>query len=337
MYRIPCAVKGYGPAGADCRGFCIVTTGTTTTTAHRLPPTLPQCAGDFLNILKSERLSKATLEAYSRDLHDFLSWCQEERIGSPTAITWTIIRHHLGHLFNRGLSNVSVKRHMAALKRFLRYLFNEGWISCDIAELLGLPKGETKIPRVLSVRNARRLVEGASAVINREPVRLLAVRDRAVMELLYATGCRASELIAIRLEDLNLADRVVRLLGKGSKDRLVPFGVPAAESVRRYLTELRPIHVAGKLCHTLFVTQTCRPLDRFTVWRIVRASARRMGLSAHPHTLRHCTATHMLEGGANLRVVQEVLGHADVGTTQRYTHISYKRLQEVHRRCHPRQ
>ncbi len=306
-------------------------------TVDRMPlPTVPlqAAAGRFFGVLLSESVSPATTDAYERDIHALCRWCQDQQIGTCAAVDWTLIRGHLEHLFSRGLAATSVCRHMASIKRFLRYLFSEGLLDTDIAELLGVPQRDRKIPLVLSRKEAKRLL--TTPTPRRGRPRPKALRDRAIHELMYATRPTAGEVIRIRLVDLDANGRLVRLFGKGSRERIVPFGVPAAEAVRRYVADLRPKTTHGLVTHALFVTRTGQPMDRFAVWRLVKEAAKRAGVKAHPHTLRHSCATHLLEGGANLRVVQEVLGHVSLTTTERYTHVSVAHLRKVHRRFHPR-
>ncbi len=283
---------------------------------------------DFLVYLGAElQLSKHTVAAYRRDLDRLLG----EAPGLPDTER---IRRHLGAL-RRTHAPASVLRAAAAIRGFCRFLCAEGAISEDPAEGLLGARLEHRLPKALSRPNVEKLL---AACPGDAP---LAIRDRALLELLYATGCRVGELVTLEVGGVLDEHGFLRVRGKGSKERLLPLSDRARTSLRRYLDEVRPTLAArgrAEHAHHLFLSRTGRPLDRARVWQVVRATATRAGVrvACSPHSLRHSFATHLVSGGADLRAVQELLGHASLATTQVYTHVDRDRLRDVHGRCHPR-
>jgi integrase/recombinase XerD len=283
-------------------------------------------------------LSHNTCLAYRADLADFAAFCSDAGTALPQA-TPEILGRYLQYLQeNRKLAIASILRHVACLKMFFRFATTRRLAAADPTELLEPPHHWKKLPDVLGRDQMNALLKSVPHD-NR-----LALRDQAILELFYACGLRASELAELSREDLHLDLGVIRVLGKGSKERIVPIGKPAIDALQRYLAELRPTLQAVKTNRTkahanrLFLTRSGGPVTRIVLWQLVRRLARRAGIRAiHPHTLRHTFATHLLSGGADLRVVQELLGHANVATTQIYTHVDADRLKEVHRKHHPRQ
>lgn len=235
----------------------------------------------------------------------------------------------LGHV---GLSRSSQRRCYAALRSF--YLFGqmEGWSTLDLSQGISVPRLQRTLPTVLSVHQIERLLDQPDLATP------LGIRDRAMLELLYSSGMRASECVTLSLETLSLRDQTLRVYGKGGKVRMLPIGIPARQWLSKYLTEARPLLLKGRVSPFIFIVRGGKPLSRITLWHIVKKYARRAGLGekVSPHTLRHSFATHLLEGGADLRVVQELLGHVSITTTQIYTHLDRDYLLEVHRRFHPR-
>ncbi len=297
-------------------------------------PALEDLVQRFLVYLWAEAgLAENTLSAYRGDLASLANFCRKRNIRfrriAPTDIQNFLMELREGD----GLAISSIARRLIAVKIFCRYCWQNGWIEQDVASLIQPPKKWQQLPQVLNTRDLDVLLtlpdEG-------DP---LALRDRAILELFYASGLRVSELVGLRLEDIHLDLGYLRCIGKGSKERIVPVGSRAVEAVRAYLSELRPQLVDGRSTDRLFISRTGRPIDRTNCWRLVVKYARRMGVSGKlsPHTLRHCFATHLLAGGADLRVVQEMLGHADIATTQIYTHVDHSRLKAIHKKFHPRQ
>lgn len=290
-------------------------------------------------------MARATLEAYGRDLAGLLRQLTNLGVMEPRDVAERhLVEHFQGLHSGRGLSGASVTRHQASARVFFRWMRASGLIERDVSEILERPTRWKRLPDVLSPRQMKALVESPgpqeSDPVDGPPLWL---RDRAVLELMYASGLRASEVGSIGLSDYDPVAGSIRIRGKGSKERVVPVGRPAREWLSRYLKECRPLLEAPggvpSVEHKgrIFLTTRGVPLDRQGVWRLVKRWATMAGISgAHPHTLRHSFATHLLVGGADLRVVQDLLGHADIGTTQIYTHVDSARLRSVHRGFHPR-
>lgn len=292
---------------------------------------IPVPLSRFLSHLAAERgLAGNTQWAYRRDLLDASRHLQKlgTQLDRADAEHW---QDYFRSVSKRNRSTRTVARRVAAARTFLRFQALEGRDVQRILELIERPKPERGLPKVLSRDIVQKLIASP------DPESRFFFRDVAMLELLYASGLRASELCNLRLTDLNTSVGVVRVWGKGSKERVVPVGRAALEAIDRYLNETRPTLVRQPI-DTLFLSVRGRPLERVRLWQIVETHARRCGILQHvsPHTLRHCFATHLLGGGADLRVVQELLGHADVGTTQVYTHVESDRLKAVHKRFHPR-
>lgn len=290
--------------------------------------------GPFLHYLMAEcGVSPNTLAAYRSDVMKFARWRQAHAPGPLEAIDVPTLSGYVEHLHGRGLAPSSVGRHLASLSTFFRYLIFEGRLVENVARLLVAPAVWDRLPTVLSPENVGRLLEAPSAETP------LGRRDRAVLETLYATGCRASEVAGLRPRDLDLEAGTLRCVGKGDRQRVVPIGTRARRALEGYLARDRPALLGGRPDPgTAFVTRRGGPLSRGGIWRVVTEHARSLGLRGRvsPHTLRHSFATHMLAGGADLRVVQELLGHASIATTQVYTRVEVGRLIEVHRLFHPR-
>jgi len=241
------------------------------------------------------------------------------------------LRNYLQDQTRHGQSTRTVARRLAAMRTFLRFRQMEGTDTSAILQQLERPKPERGLPKILSQAMVLQLIQAV------DPASRLSSRDIAILELLYASGLRASELCDLKINDLNCTIGVVRIFGKGSKERVVPVGRAAIESIKRYLDECRPVLQRSPI-DRLFLSRTGRPLDRIALWMLVERYAKRSGIlsKVSPHVLRHCFATHLLGGGADLRVVQELLGHSDITTTQIYTHVDQSRLKSLHRRFHPR-
>ena len=276
-------------------------------------------------------LAENTVAAYRRDLRRFFEW-----LGGRSLPKLSIrdLADYMGYLHEQKLAPASVARHIVSLKVFFRYLQLEGVLVDNLAELLGSQKLWHRVPKVLSPKQVGRLFE---APHNGDPCWR---RDRAMLELLYATGCRASELSNLRLQDMHLDEGFCMCHGKGDKQRLVPLGARAADAVRAYLTHERGKLAAANSTTTgwLLLSYRGRRLRRERIWELLKKYVRRVGAppEVSPHTLRHSFATHMLAGGADMRQVQEMLGHASIATTQIYTHVDTSRLKAIHRKHHPR-
>lgn len=285
----------------------------------------------FVQYLQREcRLSPNTVAAYERDLRRFHQWHGEKSIAG---LTINRLADYVGFLADQSLAPASVARHLVALKMFFRYLQLEGALKENLAELLGSQKLWQRLPEVLSPKQIDSFLRAP------RPSNSLFLRDRALLEMLYATGCRVSEISNLKLADVHLNERFCRCLGKGNKQRLVHLGGAAIEAVRNYLDKLRPQLAASKKEEDwLFVSRSGKRLRREAIWELVKKYALVSGVSSEisPHTMRHSFATHLLAGGADLRQVQEMLGHASIATTQIYTHVDQSRLKKIHRQFHPR-
>ncbi len=287
---------------------------------------------DFSDYLRSEcHLSANTVEAYARDLKRFYHWLGGKRL---PGLSVSDLAGYPAWLGEQSLAPKSITRHVASLKVFFRYLQLEGVLSDNQAELLGSPKLWQRVPQVLSEQQVEKLLTSPRRA---DPFWL---RDRAILELLYATGCRVSELSSLRVRDLHLKERYCICHGKGDKQRIVPLGTRAIAAVKKYLEEERPDLAtrSGKNSQRVLLSTRGAPLRRERIWELLKKYAARAGISSEvsPHSLRHSFATHLLAGGADLRLVQEMLGHASIATTQIYTHVDHTRLQRVHQEFHPR-
>lgn len=292
--------------------------------------------GGFLHYLMAEcGVSPNTLAAYRSDIQKFRRWRERHAPGPLANVAVGTLAGYVDYLKGEGLAASSIGRHLASLSTFFRYLIFDGKLSENLAKLLVSPAVWDRLPTVLGPKAVERLLDAPN---NDLP---LGQRDRAALETLYATGCRASEVVGLRLGDLDLERGAARCVGKGDKQRIVPLGEKARAALGLYLREARPILTRNRpATREVFVSFTGRPMSRVGLWRIVKGHASRLGLTAAgpigPHTLRHSFATHLLAGGADLRVVQEILGHASIATTQVYTRVEISQLKAVHRKFHPR-
>lgn len=286
--------------------------------------------GDYLTL--EQGTSPRTLEAYRRDVERLVDYARAKGGLSPVDVTSRMLREFVYHLKDLGLAPSSIRRNISAVRTYFRFLLSDGVVARDPSERLETPKRWRTLPDVLTVEEVSRLI--ASPTLD-DP---LAFRDRAMLELAYGAGLRVSEWITLGTRDVLLEDKLVRVFGKGSKERLVPIGRSAIGAVATYMRELRPKLEKGAGKGVLFLNARGEPLTRMGAWKILRKYVERAGITKEvsPHTLRHSFATHLLEGGADLRAVQEMLGHADISTTQIYTHVDREYLRQVHRQYHPR-
>lgn len=294
---------------------------------------LGQDVKNFLNYLTVEAgLAENTVLAYGRDLKSFLGHCKSNNIKHLSQIKLAIIQDYLRIITHDQKGESSIKRALVAIRMFLRYARLMGLVEDDVTTVLESPKIWQRLPCICS---KQQVVDLLNAPCPDEPFYF---RDKAMLELLYATGIRASELAGLRISDLNLDIGYLRCLGKGNRERVVPVGKVAIEATVEYLAKLRPGLVKPFSDNFLLLSRTGRPMGRIEVWRLVKKYAMRAGMPRNltAHTLRHCFATHLLTGGADLRSVQEMLGHVDIATTQIYTHVDQERLREIHRKFHPR-
>lgn len=287
----------------------------------------------FLDYLSLERgLSKNTLAAYTRDLNKFTVFLKRRHVLSFKDVKKSDITDFMFLQKDRGLAANSVARGLAAMKVFFRFLAREGFLKSDIASIIETPKLWKNLPDAISLHEVDRLLSAPN------PRDWMGIRDRACMELMYATGLRASEVVGLNMRDVNFGLGILKCLGKGSKERIVPIGKTARIAIKRYIDKVRPKLAKSGSESGLFLTRLGRKMSRQTLWKIMKRYAKkaRINKDIKPHTLRHSFATHLLERGADLRSVQEMLGHANISTTQIYTHINRERLKSIHRKFHPR-
>ncbi len=278
-------------------------------------------------------LSRNTLESYRRDLDKFADWLGQQRGCRLEAATHADIQGFLAHLVSGEKAKAtSTSRAISSLKRLFRYLLRQNKITVDPTLQIATPKLPRSLPKSLTEEDVELLLNAPNVETP------LGIRDRTMLEVLYASGLRVSELVGLLIMRVSLNEGVVRVMGKGSKERLVPLGEEALDWVRRYLVEARPALLSGKMSDALFVTQRGEAMTRQMFWYLIKKHARKGGLHKplSPHTLRHAFATHLLNHGADLRVVQMLLGHSDIATTQIYTHVARERLKQLHAKHHPR-
>jgi integrase/recombinase XerD len=288
---------------------------------------------EYLNYLSVERgLSKNTLESYARDLRQYLKYIKERKQLEIDGTTQATVIGYLLQLQARGKATATLSRSLAAIKSYYHYLFREEKIERDPTINLDAPKQEKRLPHILSISDVERLLEQPDLKMP------AGIRDRAMLEVLYATGLRVSELIGLKTNDFNLEMGYIRCIGKGSKERIVPLGSVAIKYIRLYQENARKFLASTPNETTMFLNHHGHGLTRQGFWKIIKKYAIEINLEGEitPHTLRHSFATHLLENGADLRSVQEMLGHADISTTQIYTHLTKNRLKEVYQKAHPR-
>ena len=284
---------------------------------------------DFITYLSVEKgLSKNTLGSYASDLKKFVSFLGERKKVMDSATSPDVV-DFIETLRNEGYSASSICRYISSIKAFYRYLLIEDIIDADPSENIQTPKKWEKVPKALSLSEIKELLEVKSSGDT-------LIRDAAMLELLYSSGLRVSELVAIKLGDINFEAGFIRVMGKGSKERVVPVNTRAVERIRRYMNDERPMILKKRQSPYLFVTRRGRPMSRQRFWQTLKSVGKHAGIDLSPHTIRHCFATHLLEGGADLRSVQKMLGHSDISTTQIYTKVTTDRIKKVFKKHHPR-
>ena len=288
---------------------------------------------EFREYLQFERgVSPRTLDAYGRDLQRLVDYGGRTGVESVAGITAAKLREFVYDLKDQGLQATSIRRTLSALRTYFGFLVAEGHVTADPTEQVEMPKTWRKLPGVLSREDVERILD-APEIGDR-----LYWRDKALLEFAYASGVRVSELASLKVRDVDLAEGMATVFGKGSKERMVPIGRSAQRALDIYIRETRPALIRKQGQGVVFVNAQGRPLSRMGIWKILRKHVKRAGVTKRvtPHTLRHCFATHLLEGGADLAAVQEMLGHADISTTQIYTHVDREYLRDIHKRYHPR-
>ena len=289
----------------------------------------------FLGYAALERgLAVNSTGAYRSDLQDFIAYLKGNGINGFMQVTRDNILDYLGMCKDKGMEPATLARRLVAIKVFFRYMAQERIVASDITDVMDSPKLWRILPDFMTPAEVDALLNAFSAR-SEDP---LEFRNRCILELMYACGLRVSETANLQLGSLNFDENVIRAFGKGSKERIVPIGHTARELIRRYLEKVRPMLVKDSSETAVFLSNHGRKLDRIRIWEVVKLAADRANIrkNIHPHTLRHSFASHMLENGADLRVIQEMLGHADISTTQIYTHVDQRRLLEIHKKFHPR-
>jgi integrase/recombinase XerC len=286
----------------------------------------------YINHLQAERnVSPYTIRNYKSDLLDFFRFIKDKKVATLDEVNRQVLRDYLGHLVGRGIVKGSIARKLSAIRSFYRYLMREKLITANPVERISSPKLDKRLPSFLTLNEVKQLLEAP------DPSTPQGLRDRALLELLYASGLRVSELTSLELGQINLDSNEIRVWGKGSKERVVLMGEPAAEALRNYFEQGRPKLLTDKRNNAIFLTRYGQRLPARSVQKILEHYTAKAGLKkrVHPHTLRHTFATHMLDGGADLRVVQELLGHEQLSSTQIYTHVTKKQARKVYLAAHP--
>ncbi len=287
----------------------------------------------YINFLIVEKgLARQSIESYGADLAGYFNFIEGKGLNMPSGDDDALIFNYLEHLRKKGLRESTRARHLVTLRGFYKFLADENIIKKNPAAILDLPKTGIKLPVILSVKEVEKLLSMADIK------KKTGLRNAAMLEILYGTGLRVSELINLKTQDVNLESCFLRTMGKGNKERLVPFGIKAKNRVEEYLKKARPDILKEILSPYLFVARKGKPMTRQGFWKILKLYAKKSGINKKitPHSLRHAFASHLLEGGADLRSIQLMLGHADISTTQVYTHIAKKHLKEIHNKYHPR-
>lgn len=287
----------------------------------------------YLNYLVFEKgLSKKTIESYSSDLSRYLEFLRQKGINNIMDADTPLLLKHLIALRESGLGSKSCARHLITLRGFYRFLSQEKILKFDPAKLIDLPKSGLKLPDVLSVSEVNLLLSIPDTKT------LLGKRNAAMLELLYAAGLRVSELVNLKFLEVNLEACFVRVLGKGSKERIVPFGTHAKNKIDDFIINARPLLLKNRVSPYLFVARAGQPMTRQGFWKLLKQYSKQAGITKKitPHSLRHSFASHLLEGGADLRTVQVMLGHVDISSTQIYTHVARDYLRQIHEKYHPR-
>ena len=297
------------------------------------PPPLDQLIDHYLNFLVVEKgLAQKTIEAYAGDLAAFVAYLDQQEIDAIDRADTAAILKYIIDLRKNGRGATTRARHLVTLRGFFQYLHRTGFVKQNPAKMVDLPKSGLKLPVVLNTEEIDRLL---AAPDFEKPT---GQRDAAMLELIYAAGLRVSELIGLKMTAVNLEAGFVRVVGKGSKERIVPIGRKALDSIQTYIKTGRRRQLKDLTSTYLFVARAGKPLTRQGFWKLLKRYALTAGIQHRvtPHSMRHSFASHLLEGGADLRAVQVMLGHADIATTQIYTHVAQKRLIEIHKKCHPR-
>lgn len=294
---------------------------------------LEQAVDDYIVFLTVEKgASQNTIEAYSNDVRKLTQYLSDEKINDWCEVDTCAVREYLAFMQAEQITNTTRARNVAALKSFFRFLYMEKYTESNLGELLDVPRKEKVLPKYLTMEEVERLLEAPDITTPN------GCRDKAMLELLYASGLRVSELITLRLNDISFEMAYVRCFGKGSKERIIPLGSYALDALEHYIEVCRPKVANNWQTDTLFLNKNGKGLTRQGFWKLIKKYGREAAITADitPHVLRHSFATHLLSGGADLRAIQEMLGHADIATTQIYTHLLGEQMLDVYNAAHPR-
>lgn len=283
----------------------------------------------FLNYLTVEKgLSTNTIESYKNDINKFKKYLSDIN-KDITGFTRSDVISYLNYLRDNNNQTPTIARNIASLRGLCRFMLSEGIIEEDPLENLSTPKGWKYLPKILGIEDVVSLIEKPKG-------KKFSLRDRAILEFMYSSGLRASETINLKLNDINFEAGFITVIGKGSKERVVPMNERAMKSLKKYINELRPSILKKKTSPNLFIAKGGKPMTRQRLWQLIKLYSEGLPIKISPHTLRHCFASHLLDGGADLRALQKMLGHADISTTQIYTKVTPERLKKVHKEYHPR-
>lgn len=283
----------------------------------------------FLNYLTVEKgLSINTIESYKNDINKFKKYLSDIN-KDITGFTRNDVISYLNHLRDNNNQTPTIARNIASIRGLCRFMLSEGIIEEDPLENLSTPKGWKHLPKILGIEDVVSLIEKPEG-------KKFSLRDRAILEFMYSSGLRASEIINLKLNDINFEAGFITVIGKGSKERVVPMNERAMKSLKKYINELRPSILKKKTSPNLFIAKGGKPMTRQRLWQLIKLYSEGLPIKISPHTLRHCFASHLLDGGADLRALQKMLGHADISTTQIYTKVTPERLKKVHKEYHPR-
>ena len=283
----------------------------------------------FLNYLTVEKgLSTNTIESYKNDINKFKKYLSDIN-KDITGFTTSDVISYLNHLRDNNNQTPTIARNIASIRGLCRFMLSEGIIEEDPLENLSTPKGWKHLPKILGIEDVVSLIEKPKG-------KKFSLRDRAILEFMYSSGLRASEIINLKLNDINFEAGFITVIGKGSKERVVPMNERAMKSLKKYINELRPSILKKKTSPNLFIAKGGKPMTRQRLWQLIKLYSEGLPIKISPHTLRHCFASHLLDGGADLRALQKMLGHADISTTQIYTKVTPERLKKVHKEYHPR-
>jgi integrase/recombinase XerD len=290
---------------------------------------MPDPIERFLYYLTVEKgLSANTLEAYRRDIQKFNAYL--ENIGkSIINFKRSDLVSFITHLRDSGNQSSTLARNIASLRGLCKFLLMEGLIKEDPIENLSTPKGWKRVPKILGIRDV-------TSVLEKPRGGKFSLRDKAILEIMYSCGLRASEVVNMKTGDINFEAGFITIQGKGSKERVIPVNETALKTLKRYIEELRPILLNKKTSHYLFIRKGGKPMTRQRLWQLIKTYSKELSIKISPHTLRHCFASHLLDGGADLRALQKMLGHTDISTTQIYTKVTPERLKKIHKDYHPR-